>query len=95
MGVRTSSDPLIPACHLQEDDRGLTVQCALEGNCVLLRRDTLLSEALGLLDDAEQSVALVVSLHMLPPSQSCNMLLAGAIVTYAPSSVVWHHGTAH
>ena len=40
---------------------GLTVQCALEGACVLLERDTLLSEALQLLDEAEQSVALIVS----------------------------------
>ena len=39
---------------------GLTVQCALEGACVLLERDTLLSEALQLLDEAEQSVALIV-----------------------------------
>ena len=41
----------------------LTVQCALEGACVLLERDTLLSEALSLLDEAEQSVALIVSSH--------------------------------
>ena len=39
----------------------LTVQCALEGACVLLERDTLLSDALTLLDEAEQSVALIVS----------------------------------
>ena len=38
----------------------LTVQCALEGACVLLERDTPLSEALGLLDEAAQSVALIV-----------------------------------
>ncbi|KAK9800336.1 hypothetical protein WJX73_004667 [Symbiochloris irregularis] len=44
----------------QEGDRGLTVQCAIEGSCVLLRRNTLLSEALLLLDETEQSVALVV-----------------------------------
>ena len=40
----------------------LTVQCALEGACVLLERDTPLSEALSLLDEAAQSVALIVSL---------------------------------
>ena len=49
-------------CIEQEGNKGLTVQCALEGNCVLLRRDTLLSEALDLLDEEEQSVALVVRL---------------------------------
>ena len=57
-GVAHRTEPCI-LC-LQEGDQGLTVQCALEGNCVLLRRDTLLSEALSLLDEAEQSVALVV-----------------------------------
>ena len=45
---------------MQEGDQGLTVQCAIEGSCVLLRRNTLLSEALLLLDETEQSVALVV-----------------------------------
>ena len=72
-------------CVVQEGEQGLTagltVQCALEGNCVLLQRDTLLSEALLLLDETEQSVALVVSpvlraaSHTLHCWQSASVLL--------------------
>ena len=38
-----------------------SVQCALEENCVLLDRDTPMLEALSILDDVKQSVALVTN----------------------------------
>lgn len=71
-------------CCWQEDDQGLTVQCALEGNCVLLRRDTLLSEALSLLDEEEQSVALVVSLPAALPSIWLSLLSHDRSVWHCP-----------
>ena len=38
-----------------------SVQCALEENCVLLDRDTSMLEALSILDEVKQSVALVTN----------------------------------
>ena len=54
--------PLVLA-SLDADPLGTdtSVQCALEENCVLLDRDTPMLEALSILDDVKQSVALVTN----------------------------------
>ena len=55
--------PLVLA-SLDADPMGTdnaSVQCALEENCVLLDRETPMLEALSILDDVKQSVALVTN----------------------------------